>query len=343
MSFLKKHFKKIIIISIILIALFVGFKIKNRNSDQKFDPKKEILVNPQKKDLVEQITLAGSIDATYKAELKFQTGGQLAWIGVKVGDKVKKYQTIANLNQDQLKKQLAIDFNNYKTTASTFYDTKDQYKDSVITTEIKRILERSQNTLDNSVINYELGDLAIKYSRLSSPISGVVIAVDQPNAGINITPANNIASIIDPQSLYFKSQIDQEDVVKIKVGDKAKIKIDSFSDQILDSEITYISFTPVIGQTSTVYEVRFKLSLNNDDLKYRLSMDGDANIILKEIPNTLTVPVDSVYQDQDQPYVFTIDQDKKLIKKTIKIGIETDTEVEILEGLNENDQIVIKK
>lgn len=343
MSFLKKHFKKIIIIAVILIALFVGFKIKNRNNDQKFDSKKETLINPQKKDLVQQITLAGSIDAAYKAELKFQTSGQLGWVGIKVGDKVKKYQTIANLNQDQLKKQLEMDFNNYKTTASNFYDVKDQYKDSVITTEIRRILERNQNTLDNSVINYELGDLAIKYSRLSSPISGVVVAVDQPNAGVNVSPANNIASIIDPQSLYFKSQIDQEDVVKIKVGDKAKIKIDSFPDQTFDSEITYISFTPVIGQTSTVYEVRFKLFLKNDDLKYRLSMDGDANIILKEISNALTIPIDTVYQDQDQPYVFTVDQNKNLVKKTIKIGIETDTEVEILEGLNENDQIVIKK
>jgi len=340
MSFFKKHLKKIIIIFIISISLFVGFKIKNNNNDQKFNPKTESLINPQRQDLTEQITLAGSIDATSKAELKFQTSGQLSWVGVKVGDQVKKYQTVASLNKDQLKKQLEVDYNNYKNTATTFYDTTDQYKDSVITTEIKRILERSQNTLNNSVISYELGDLAIKYSNLYSPIAGIVVAVDQPNPGINVTSVSNIISIVDPQSIFFKSRIDQEDVVKIKVGDRAKIEIDSFPDQFFDSEITYISFTPVNGETSTVYEVRFELSVENN---YRLGMDGDVNIILKEIPNALTVPVETVYQDQDQPYVFTLDQNKNLIKKTIKIGIETDTEVEILEGITENDQIVIKK
>ncbi len=343
MSFLKLHFKKIIIVVIILIGLFIGFKIKTKNNDQKFNPKKESLINPQKKDLTDQITLAGSIDAASKAELKFQTSGQLAWVGVKVGDKVKKYQSVASLNKDQLKKQLEINLNNYKSASSTFYDTSDQYKDSVLDTEVKRILERNQNTLNNSVITYELSDLAIKYSNLFSPISGIVVAVDQPNPGINVTYANNIVSVVDPQSLYFKSQIDQEDVVKIKVDDKAIIKIDSFPNQTIESKVTYISFIPIAGQTSTVYEVRFELPKDNENFQYRLSMDGDAQIIIKEIQNALVIPTDAVYQDQDKSYVFTIDSKNKLIKTTVKTGIETDEEIEILEGLSENDQIVIKK
>ena len=343
MSFLKLHYKKIIIVLIVLIALFVVFKIKSNNNDQKFDPKKEKLINLEKKNLTEQITLAGSIDASSKAELKFQTSGQLSWIGVKVGDKVKKYQSIASLNKDQLKKQLEISFNNYKSASSIFYDTSDQYKDSVLDSEVKRILERSQNTLNNSVVSYELNDLAIKYSHLSSPISGVVVAVDQPNSGVNISPVNNIVSIIDPQSLYFKSQIDQEDVVRIKVGDKAKIKIDSFPDKTFDSEIIYISFTPIAGQSSTVYEVRFKLPLENNDLQYRLAMDGDVDIILREITDATVLPLESVYQDLDESYILTVDENNKLIKKIVKTGIETDTEIEILEGVTEDDQIVTQK
>ena len=342
MSFLKRHLKTIIVVAIISASIFGYFRYRSQNNSQKFNTKKQTLINPQRKDLTQDITLSGSIDATSKAELKFQTSGQLAWVGVKTGDQVKKYQLVATLNKDQLKKQLEIDFNNYKTTASTFYDTADKYKDSVLTTEIRRILDRSQNALNNSVASYELGDLAIKYSKLSSPISGIVVAVDQPNPGVNITPASNIVSVIDPQSLYFKTQIDQEDVVKIKVGDKAKLKIDSFPDKTIDSEITYISYMPVTGQTSTVYEVWFKL-VQDDQSLYRLGMDGDAHIILKEIPNALTLPIDTVYQDQDQPYIYTVDNNQNLIKKTIKIGIETDTDVEVLEGLSDNDQIVIQK
>lgn len=347
MKIFKKKITWIIIATLILITIVffsVKAKAENNKDNPKFNTKTETTIAPIRKNISEEITLSGSIDAASKAELRFQTSGQLAWVGVKIGDKVKKYQAIASLNKAELKKQLQIDFNNYKTTASNFYDTSDKYKDTVIDTEMKRILERSQNTLDNSVINYELGDLAVKYATLTTPIAGVVVAVDQPSSGINVTPASSSFYIIDPKTIYLKSQIDQEDVVKIKVGDKTSIKLDSFPDQTFESKITYISYTPVSGQTSTVYEVRFELPSDNDDLKYKIGMDGDAVISLKENQNSLVVPIDALTQTESESYVLVKNPDNnQLIKKIVKTGIETDIEIEILEGLSENDQVIIKK
>jgi RND family efflux transporter MFP subunit len=353
MSFFKKHLKKIIIITVIL-SIF-GFGVYKANASTKtlnivkFDDKKETIVSPKRETIKEEITLTGSVDASTKANLQFQTSGQLAWVGVKVGDKVKKYQAIASLNKEILKKQLQSDFNNYRSALATFDDTQDKYKTEkdnlTLTDDMKRILVRSQNTLDNSVINYELQDLTLKYATLTSPIAGVVTDVEQPNSGVNITPASATFSIIDPTSIYFKAQIDQEDVNRVKVGDKTKITLDSFPGEEFDSEVTYISFTPVSGQTSTVYEIRFKLIGNDSqNIKYRIGMDGDAVIFLREVQNTLTLPIDAIHQDENQPHVFIKSSDSQILtKKTIKIGIETDTTVEILEGLSENDQIVISK
>ena len=317
----------------------------NAQIPSKYNPKTQTIVKTNRQDLANSITISGSVDAEEKAELKFQTSGQLAWIGVKVGDNVKKYQSVASLNKEILKKQLEIDFNNYKSAASTFYDTTDQYKDSVITTELRRILDRSQNTLNNSVVNYELGDLAIKYSNLISPISGVVVAVDQPNSGINISSANNIVSIINPQSIYFRSKIDQEDVNKIKIGIPAILKIDTYSNEFIDSKVTNIAFTPIVGESSTVYQVKFELnpSDKNTNLKYRIGMDGDAKIILSEVKNVVTLPLEAIYTDNEIHYVLVKTDDNKIIKKEIKTGIESDTDVEIIEGLNDNESVIIKK
>jgi len=210
---------------------------------------------------------------------------------------------------------------------------------------MKRILVRSQNTLGNAVINYELQDLAIKYATLYSPINGVVVAIDEPNSGVNIIPTSATFTIIDPTSIYFKAQIDQEDVNRIKVGDKTTITLDSFPNDSFESEVIYISFVPISGQTSTVYEVRFKLDgTKNQDLKYRLGMDGDAIISLKEIDNSLTIPVEAVNEDNNQFYVFVKPTDGNLlVKKNIITGIENDTVIQILEGLSENDQVVVSK
>lgn len=352
---MKKFFsiKNIIIITIVLIiSSFSIYKINanSKTSDiTKFDIKKETVVSPKKETIKEEITLTGSVDASAKADLQFQTSGQLAWVGVKVGDKVRKYQAIASLNKDILKKQLQADFNTYRSALATFDDTQDKYKTEkdnlTLTDDMKRILVRSQNTLDNSVINYELQDLTLKYATLTSPINGIVTNIEQSNNGVNITPASATFSIIDPNSIYFKAQIDQEDVTRVKVGNKTTIILDSFPNKEFNSEVTYISFTPISGQTSTVYEIRFKLiGDDNQDLKYRLGMDGDAVISIREVENALTLPIDAIHQDKDEPYVFIKSNDNQVLtKKNIKIGIETDTTVEILEGLTENDQIVVSK
>lgn len=353
MSFAKKNLTKIIIT--LIVAVIFGFGVYRVNAKNKpketptFDSKKEVIVNPKRETIKEEITLTGSVDASTKSNLQFKTSGQLAWVGVKVGDKVKKYQAIASLNKEELKKGLQADFNNYRSALATFDDVQDKYKyekeNLILTEEMKRILVRSQNTLGNSVINYELQDLAIKYATLYSPISGIVVAIDEPNSGVNITPASATFTIIDPTSIYFKAQIDQEDVNRVKIGDKTTIKLDSFPQESIESEVTYISFVPISGQTSTVYEIRFKLNgVDNQDLKYRLGMDGDAIISLKQVENSLTVPIEAVSQDENNYFVFVKPADSnQLVKKNITTGIETDTTIEILEGLTENDQVVISK
>lgn len=342
MNFIKKNFKKIIIGLIILSVLFFAYNWYRTSKNQT----KETVINPKRENIKEQITLAGSIDASSKADLRFQTSGQLQWIGVKVGDRVKKFQAVATLNKDQLRKQLQSNFNSYRSALATFDDTQDLYKTQkenlTLTDDMKRILVRSQNTLDNSVITYELNDLTIKYATLITPIGGIITSIDRPDAGVNITALDSIF-VIDPKSIFFKSRIDQEDVVKIKVGDKTTVELDSYPDKIFDTKITYIAFTPVAGESSTVYEVHFELPQENDNLQYRLGMDGDAVITLNEKDNVLTLPTDIIQEENNQKYVLVKNENNQSIKKIIKTGIETDTITEILEGLSENDQVIIKQ
>lgn len=345
MDFLKKNKSKLIWGVAILIALFIGI---NRVQAQKlkdpatFNQSKDTVVTPETKSITSNLILAGSIDAAEIANLRFQNSGKLVWVGVKVGDRVKKWQTIASLDRAELKKSLQTQFNNYRTELSQFWDTRDEYKDMVISDTIKRILDRTQYSLDNSVINYEITDMAIKEASLVSPLSGVVVAMDQNLPGTNITPATATFTIVNPSSVYFRSEIDQEEVVKIKVGQKATVKIDAFPDSNFDSEITYIAYTPMSGQSSTVYEIRFRLPVDNQDLSYRLGMDGDAVITLDQKDNTLVLPLEAVISEDSKTFVW-LKNDGQLEKKYVTTGIENDTEIEILSDLNPHDQVVIKK
>ncbi|HBP50930.1 MAG: Efflux transporter, RND family, MFP subunit [Candidatus Shapirobacteria bacterium GW2011_GWE1_38_10] len=345
MKFLSKYKNKIIIGLLIFIALFIAFKqvqAQKSKDPTVLNPKKDIVVTPVVQNIKSELTLAGSVSASEIANLRFQNSGKLVWIGVKIGDRVKKWQSIASLDKAQLQKSLQTQFNNYRTNLSQFWDTQDKYKDTVVTDTVQRILDRTQYSLDNNVISYEISDMAIKEATLYSPIAGVVTNIDQPLTGTNITPATASFTIINPESVFFKSEIDQAEVTKIYIGQKATIRIDAFPDASYDSEITYISFIPVAGQTSTVYEIRFKLPVDNKNLSYRLGMDGDALITLEQQDNVLVIPLDALNDDNGKTYVW-VKNNNDLVKTYVSTGIENESEIQILEGLNSNDSVVIKK
>ena len=78
-----------ILVSVILIIGTFFFK-NYRKSQAKREKKTTYKV--KKQNLKETLTLSGEIDAEEKVTLRFQTSGRLAWVGVKEGDYVKKYQ-----------------------------------------------------------------------------------------------------------------------------------------------------------------------------------------------------------------------------------------------------------
>lgn len=338
------------IILAVIVAVILFFIIRNftvqKTTATTLNPKTDTVVSPIIEEIKDQITLSGSINASDVAILKFQNSGKQNWVGVKLGDQVKKWQVLATLDSAQLKKSLQTQFNNYKTELSKFNDTQLTYKktreDYLVTDTIQRILDRTQYSLDNSVIDYEIADMAIKESRLVTPIDGIVVAIDQPLAGVNVTPTTANITVVNPNSLYFKAEVDQQQVIKLIQGQEAIIKLDSFADLSINSKLNYISFSPVTGQSSTVYEIRFGLPIDNQNLSYRLGMDGDVTILIKDKTDVLTLPIEAINDDNGQAYVW-LKVDNKLEKRNIKTGIETDTKVEVLEGLNQNDKVVIKK
>lgn len=349
MKLIRKNLKKIIIgtLAVILVGFLASkFLIKKDQNAITINPKTVKAVTVKKGNLEKDLTLAGKVDAHSYANIQFQTAGKLVWVGVKEGDRVKRGQAIASLDKTQLQKQFQIQANNYLTNRSTFEDTQDQYKQTkklfLLTDEIRRILDRTQYSLNNAVLNYELSDLAVRYATITSPINGIITNVDQPNPGVNIIPSSASFTVIDPSSIYFKSEIDEENVTSVKNGQETTITLDSYSDKSIDSKIDKISFTPVQGQTSTVYQIEFPLPLDNSNLSYRLGMNGDAKIKLSEVQNVLYVPVEAVLDDNDKPYVVIKNPtNKKFEKIYIKTGLSNDDFTEVIEGLNEGQEIIV--
>jgi RND family efflux transporter MFP subunit len=340
-TFFQKHKKTLIVVTILTVLVFGGRFILAKDS-QVPRGKKEVIGTVKRENLKKEIKLSGTIQAQEDVTLRFQTSGLLNWVGVKEGDSVKKWQALASLDTRSLKKSLEKEMNDYLSERWDFEQTQDDYEQTrekhLVTDEIQRILDKAQFDLNNIVIDYELADLAIRLSTLTTPISGIVISIDQPFSGVNITPATAEFRVVNPQTLYFSAEVDEEEIALLKEDLPATITIDSYPDEKLSSQITYISLDPLSTGTTISYQVKFNLPPDRNS-KYRLNMSGDAHVILEELKDALVIPIKYLDQEEDQFFVF-IKKEDQVEKQKVETGLETDTKVQILEGLNESEKIV---
>lgn len=335
MKFIKnKWWLILVVIGLILLAGRYFF------SSARDKEKKEYQV--VRKDLKEELSLSGQIDAEEKVILRFQTSGRLAWVGVKEGDYVKKYQAIASLDQRDLKNRLDKYLNTYVKQRMSFEQTKDDYwqkqydLSETIRHKAERILEQNQMDLNNSVLDVEYQSLLLEYANLWSPIEGVVTRVDTPVAGVNITPAGAEFEIVNPKTLYFSATADQTEVVNFFEGKKGKIVFDSYPEDEVEAEVYWISFSPKKGETGTVYQLKIKFDFNKP---LKIGMSGDVNFITKELKNVITIPPTYLKKDKKGDYVNVLEKGKTG-KRYVKKGEEIEGEVVIREGLDEGEIII---
>ncbi len=333
LNFTDKH--RIWSAAIILAVLLVLFIFKP--APPKPIPTQKVV----KADLVQSISITGTVDAEKSADLSFLVGGKLAWLGVKKGDYVEAYQTIAVLDQRSVQKTLEKTLLDYSLQRSTFDETlednQNRTPEQALNNDMKRILERNQWNLEKAVNSVELQDLVKQQSVLTSPISGIVTRADVSVAGLNIS-GSTIFTVTDPSTLRFTMEVDEADIAKIKEGQKVEVNLDPYPDKKIGLSIDSIDF--VTHSTSTggnAYDVNAIFS-ENSDYQYRVGMNGNAEIIIARKDNVLIIPLSSIV-DNDKVIVKT---KKGFEKRAIKIGLENDVSAQVLSGLEENDEVALE-
>ena len=332
---------------IVIVILLGGFYLYKQQTAKAAKEKASLYVI-KRQDLQDTLTLSGDVEADEHVVLQFQSAGKVAWVGVKEGDTVKKYQTLATLDQRTVKDQLQKSLNTYLQTRNAFDQAASDNQrvgdqpttDWAVGDKMKRLIQNAQAGLDNSVLDVEINNLALEYSNLVSPIDGIVTRMDVKYPGVSITiPSQSTIEVINPATLYFSFSADQTEIISIKKGMQGVITLDSYPDETIQGDVTYIAYTPMTNQTGTVYEARIKLN-TTDVTKYKFGMTGDVTFVLAKKNNVVAIPSNYVLGDGGGKYVNK-DVNGKLIKTYITVGKEIDSNYEILKGLAAGDSISI--
>jgi HlyD family secretion protein len=280
---------------------------------------------------------SGVVGSKTTANLTFPIGGRLTYLGVKKGDSVTAGQTIAALDLRSVQKNLQDDLITYNKQRLVFDATQkannNHTPQDALSDSMKQALQNNQYDLDKTILSVEIQDLAKLNSILTTPISGIVTRADVDSAGVTVSAATTF-SVSDPNNFVFDIDIDEADIGKVVIGQNINISFDSYPDDIVRLTVTSIDFASHATSTGgTAYTV--EATLPNQNGKYRIGMNGDADIVIAQQKNVLTLPLSALVND-DSVYVK---DGKKYRKVKVTLGLRNDTDAQILSGVGQGDVI----
>lgn len=250
---------------------------------------------------------------------------------------------ISKNDYDAADKALKEAGNTMKNAELALTNSKNSLSNISVSTDDKIASQRNQLALiqaDIKNLQNKIEDCNIKAN-----VNGKIVKMD---AKEDQYPKTGDMIIVDDVSKYKMSlDINQYDAVNLKKGQKATVKLKGVDKKYpaTVTEVGQVAQTTINTNTggNQEFKINVKITLNNSDDKIKAGYEGDAEIILNERASSLAIGFDGIKEDRvkNQKYVYVVDANNKVSKRYIKSGLETEYDVEVLEGLKEGEKYVI--
>ena len=325
--FMSKNWKKILTIFLVVVGILF-FVFKNNNKAVK-------TTEIQKGNLKEELVLSGEVGATNYAKLSFETSGKIIYVGVKEGEKVNKGRLISKLDSTVLNSSYQTARANLRLYEATVENIHDQVKgndddESYAQKDVRTTAEVNKDKAYEAVIAAKRN---LDGASLYAPFNGIVTYLAHPFSGVYTSLGAVEAEIIDPATIYFDVLADQNEVIRLSVGQKAEIVLDSFEDKVFEGKVTDISFVPKIGESGSVYSVKVEfVNIDLPNSSFKMTMTGDAKFVVSEKNDILYLPNNFIKQDKEGKFIKI---NKKGEKLYITTGVESEDNTEVLGDIKE--------
>ncbi|WKV08028.1 HlyD family efflux transporter periplasmic adaptor subunit [Thermoanaerobacterium sp. CMT5567-10] len=274
-----------------------------------------------------------------------QIQGTVASINVKEGQKISAGTLIATLTTTVDDTTIKKDQLNLQQAQNSYNNIQSQISDLSIYAPIDgTIISQNINEGDelSGSSSSNTSTSSISSSSSSSSSSGSSTSVSNLSS---VYDQSETAIIVNNNSYSVDVPIDETDISKIKIGQKATLTTDDLQGETFEGTVIEISSVPTIQNNVASYDVTVSLPYTD---KLKLGQTMNVSIIVSEKNNTLMLPIEAVQTNGNSKYVVLYDENssknsdsKTKNIKQVTTGIYNDKYIEILSGLSEGDKVLI--
>lgn len=175
---------------------------------------------------------------------------------------------------------------------------------------------------------------AVSKMTVTSPIAGVVTAVNNVN-GDSVQSGKSVLTIVDMSSIKVKVAVDELDITKVKLGQKAQVKFDAIEDKTYEGTVEQIAEVGTSSNNVTTYDVVVGIT-NPEGIK--IGMNANVTILVESKENALVIPAEALIENNGKKFVRVESTENTGITPTAP-NQSTESQDETSKSSTENKQV----
>lgn len=263
---------------------------------------------------------SGTVDAKQQAVMSFGLPARVSAVRVRLGDRVRKGQILAELDNSDLQKIL-----------------RDAQAEAQRAEKLAKEGLASQSVLDDALRAVEVARAGLDKSILKAPFDGLVtelnLSVGEMGQATTAAGAKTPLRLVDLEPRIIKGSIDESDLGKVRVGNPARVRILAVRPKafgaVVERVIPFVNTTREQDRTAAV-----ELKLLEGGAEIPVGASADIEIVLDSVEQTLAVPTRTLLGTGSSKYLYVIEDDK-LKKTSVQLGLGNYDRTEVKAGVSE--------
>jgi len=269
---------------------------------------------PFRSDIYATYAASASIASDADAPVTARVTGEVVELLVEEGDRVEAGQVLARLDGERLRLEVLAAKANLERARKEYKRNTDLHERGLVSSSM---YEGLQFDLESLKATYDLKRLNYNYSNIRATIAGAF-------------------RITETKELVAYLQIPQAELAKFDVGHTATVTVASMPNT--DFEATIVRISPTIDARNGTF--RATAIIDNADGYLAPGMFGRFTIAYEKHTNALVIPANALLDEDEETTVYVVQNDE-VVRRSVEIGIEEKGRVEILGGLQDEDEIVV--
>ncbi len=235
-------------------------------------------------------------------------------------------------------------------------EAKATYADAL--RELPLVAEREHAEMRVSEINQEeqvshrnRHRVDIERFTIHSPIDGIAVLktiqrqglTAQVRQGDQLWPGQPFMRVVDLSGMYVDANVNQTDIQMLHLGQPATIQFDAYPGMVMHGKVESVGALAVAAgrDNQWVHSIPVRISIDGNDPRLFPDLTASADVLVSEHPGGLLVPREAVHEDRGKPLVY-VKQGDTISPREVEIGAYGATEVSVISGLAEGDQVALQ-